>query len=125
MHHTSLLLVPDVPPLITLGQPQRVLLTRGEKLSLSCSTSNVNSDIKINWKAPRGVVRHKVTSSHLSTPFTSHLSTLFMIATYIYTLHTACFIKHSNHFNQVKPVYKSILIEKHTVGMSACPSLPT
>ncbi|XP_039548665.1 mast/stem cell growth factor receptor kita isoform X2 [Pimephales promelas] len=48
-------LVPGAPPLITLAQPQRVLLTQGEKLSLSCSTSNVNSDITIKWKAPRGV----------------------------------------------------------------------
>ncbi|KAA0708702.1 Mast/stem cell growth factor receptor kita [Triplophysa tibetana] len=49
-------LVPDALPPITLGQPQRVLLTQGEKLSLSCSTSNVNSDITIKWKAPHGVL---------------------------------------------------------------------
>uniref|UniRef100_A0A8C1RQD6 receptor protein-tyrosine kinase n=1 Tax=Cyprinus carpio TaxID=7962 RepID=A0A8C1RQD6_CYPCA len=43
-------LVPDAPPVITLGRPQRVLLIQGEELSLSCSTSNVNSDITIRWK---------------------------------------------------------------------------
>uniref|UniRef100_A0A8C1WXB2 receptor protein-tyrosine kinase n=1 Tax=Cyprinus carpio TaxID=7962 RepID=A0A8C1WXB2_CYPCA len=42
----------DAPPLITLGRPQRVLLIQGEELSLSCSTSNVNSDITIRWKQP-------------------------------------------------------------------------
>uniref|UniRef100_A0A672M2R4 Mast/stem cell growth factor receptor Kit n=1 Tax=Sinocyclocheilus grahami TaxID=75366 RepID=A0A672M2R4_SINGR len=42
----------DAPPVITLGQPQRVLLIQGEVLSLSCNTSNVNSDITIRWKQP-------------------------------------------------------------------------
>uniref|UniRef100_A0A8C1ILU1 Mast/stem cell growth factor receptor Kit n=1 Tax=Cyprinus carpio TaxID=7962 RepID=A0A8C1ILU1_CYPCA len=40
MHHTSLLLVPNAPPVITLGQSPRVLLIQGEELSLSCNTSN-------------------------------------------------------------------------------------
>uniref|UniRef100_A0A8C1X5A8 Mast/stem cell growth factor receptor Kit n=1 Tax=Cyprinus carpio TaxID=7962 RepID=A0A8C1X5A8_CYPCA len=33
------------------------LKKKGEELSLSCNTSNVNSDITIRWKAPQGVVR--------------------------------------------------------------------
>uniref|UniRef100_A0AAR2J824 receptor protein-tyrosine kinase n=1 Tax=Pygocentrus nattereri TaxID=42514 RepID=A0AAR2J824_PYGNA len=53
----------------------RVLLTQGQKLSLTCSTSNVNSDIKISWIQPTGVVRTvyfllciAVTSKVLHTP---------------------------------------------------------
>uniref|UniRef100_A0AAR2M4Q4 receptor protein-tyrosine kinase n=1 Tax=Pygocentrus nattereri TaxID=42514 RepID=A0AAR2M4Q4_PYGNA len=49
-------LVPDAPPHITLHEPSRVLLTQGQKLSLTCSTSNVNSDIKISWIQPTGVL---------------------------------------------------------------------
>uniref|UniRef100_A0A8C2D219 Mast/stem cell growth factor receptor Kit n=1 Tax=Cyprinus carpio TaxID=7962 RepID=A0A8C2D219_CYPCA len=41
-------LVPNAPPVITLGQSPRVLLIQGEELSLSCNTSNVNSDITIS-----------------------------------------------------------------------------
>uniref|UniRef100_A0A672M2N3 Mast/stem cell growth factor receptor Kit n=1 Tax=Sinocyclocheilus grahami TaxID=75366 RepID=A0A672M2N3_SINGR len=57
LYQLNVRLVPDAPPVITLGQPQRVLLIQGEVLSLSCNTSNVNSDITIRWKAPQGVVR--------------------------------------------------------------------
>ncbi|KTG35882.1 hypothetical protein cypCar_00031968 [Cyprinus carpio] len=48
-------ILPNAPPVITLGQSPRVLLIQGEELSLSCNTSNVNSDITIRWKAPQGV----------------------------------------------------------------------
>uniref|UniRef100_A0A672M2J9 Mast/stem cell growth factor receptor Kit n=1 Tax=Sinocyclocheilus grahami TaxID=75366 RepID=A0A672M2J9_SINGR len=50
LYQLNVRLVPDAPPVITLGQPQRVLLIQGEVLSLSCNTSNVNSDITIRWK---------------------------------------------------------------------------
>uniref|UniRef100_A0A672LWH4 Mast/stem cell growth factor receptor Kit n=1 Tax=Sinocyclocheilus grahami TaxID=75366 RepID=A0A672LWH4_SINGR len=52
LYQLNVRLVPDAPPVITLGQPQRVLLIQGEVLSLSCNTSNVNSDITIRWKQP-------------------------------------------------------------------------
>ncbi|XP_051951306.1 mast/stem cell growth factor receptor kita isoform X4 [Xyrauchen texanus] len=68
-------LVPDAPPLITLGQPQKMLLTQSEKLSLSCSTSNVNSDITIKWKAPSGVQPSVQLSSRLLTEPISHVRT--------------------------------------------------
>uniref|UniRef100_A0A8C2DAM0 receptor protein-tyrosine kinase n=1 Tax=Cyprinus carpio TaxID=7962 RepID=A0A8C2DAM0_CYPCA len=79
-------LVPDAPPVITLGRPQRVLLIQGEELSLSCSTSNVNSDITIRWKAPQGL-----SPMHLSTSVVLH--------------DTAGFIKHTNHFSRVEPMF--------------------
>nr|Q8JFR5.2 RecName: Full=Mast/stem cell growth factor receptor kita; Short=SCFR; AltName: Full=Tyrosine-protein kinase Kit; Flags: Precursor [Danio rerio]CAI11666.1 kit receptor [Danio rerio] len=71
-------LVPDAPPPITLGQPQRVLLTQGEKLSLSCSTSNVNSDIAVKWKAPNGVNPSVHQNSHLLTEPITHVRTAIL-----------------------------------------------
>ncbi|XP_071201927.1 mast/stem cell growth factor receptor Kit-like isoform X3 [Salvelinus alpinus] len=46
--------VPDVPPVIELRGPKRVVLTRGQNLTLTCSTTNVNGDIKLKWAAPPG-----------------------------------------------------------------------
>ncbi|XP_026146949.1 mast/stem cell growth factor receptor kita isoform X1 [Carassius auratus] len=66
-------LVPDAPPVITLGRPQRVLLVQGEELALSCSTSNVNSDITIRWKAPHGVQPSVQQFSRILTEPISHL----------------------------------------------------
>uniref|UniRef100_A0A673XT44 receptor protein-tyrosine kinase n=1 Tax=Salmo trutta TaxID=8032 RepID=A0A673XT44_SALTR len=48
---------PDVPPVIELRGPKRVVLTRGQNLTLTCSTTNVNGDIKLKWAAPPGTVR--------------------------------------------------------------------
>ncbi|XP_065113226.1 mast/stem cell growth factor receptor kita isoform X2 [Paramisgurnus dabryanus] len=71
-------LVPGAPPPITLGQPQRVLHTQGEKLSLSCSTSNVNSDITIKWKAPNGMQPPFQQTSRLLTEPISHVRTAIL-----------------------------------------------
>uniref|UniRef100_A0A8C1HSM7 Mast/stem cell growth factor receptor Kit n=2 Tax=Cyprinus carpio TaxID=7962 RepID=A0A8C1HSM7_CYPCA len=57
-------LVPNAPPVITLGQSPRVLLIQGEELSLSCNTSNVNSDITIRWKIKTATPTH--TDNHNS-----------------------------------------------------------
>ncbi|KAL6486115.1 hypothetical protein MHYP_G00055070 [Metynnis hypsauchen] len=65
-------LVPNAPPHITLHEPSRVLLTQGQRLSLTCSTSNVNSDIKINWIQPTGVVASMQQTSRLLTEPISH-----------------------------------------------------
>lgn len=46
--------VPTAPPAITLLAPKRLILIRGENLSISCNTSNVNSDIKMRWLTPPG-----------------------------------------------------------------------
>lgn len=46
--------VPSAPPVIELLAPKRVILIRGENLSLSCNTSNVNSDIQLKWLTPPG-----------------------------------------------------------------------
>lgn len=47
-------LVPIAPPVIELSAPKRVILIRGENLSLSCNTSNVNSDVQLKWLIPPG-----------------------------------------------------------------------
>ncbi|KAM6963200.1 mast/stem cell growth factor receptor kita [Aplochiton taeniatus] len=46
--------VPQLPPVIVIHSPKRVVLTQGETFSLTCSTTNVNGDIKLKWAAPPG-----------------------------------------------------------------------
>ncbi|CAL1592988.1 unnamed protein product [Knipowitschia caucasica] len=46
--------VPRAKPVIDMQSPKRLILIRGENLSLSCNTSNVNSDIKLEWLTPPG-----------------------------------------------------------------------
>ncbi|XP_022520167.1 mast/stem cell growth factor receptor kita isoform X2 [Astyanax mexicanus] len=74
-YQLSVRLVPDKPPLIALREPRRVILTQGQKLSLTCNTSNVNSDIKVSWIPPAGVVASVQQSSKLLTEPISHIRT--------------------------------------------------
>ncbi|TSN30194.1 Mast/stem cell growth factor receptor kita [Bagarius yarrelli] len=60
-------LVPDAPPYISLQEHKRVLRTQGQRLTLTCSTWNVNSEIKINWVPPSGVVAFVQQQSQLLT----------------------------------------------------------
>ncbi|XP_020348353.1 mast/stem cell growth factor receptor Kit isoform X1 [Oncorhynchus kisutch] len=55
-HHYDLNVrpVPDTAPVIEMREPKRVILTRGQTLTLTCSTTNVNGDIKLKWAAPPG-----------------------------------------------------------------------
>ncbi|XP_020499429.2 mast/stem cell growth factor receptor kita isoform X2 [Labrus bergylta] len=46
--------VPIARPVIELLAPKRVILTRGESLSLTCNTTNVNGEIKLKWDIPPG-----------------------------------------------------------------------
>ncbi|XP_029905736.1 mast/stem cell growth factor receptor kita isoform X2 [Myripristis murdjan] len=73
-HHYDLTVrpVPDAPPVIELRAPKRVILTQGQNLSLTCSTTNVNGDIKLRWLPPPGSQPAKVdsTSRILTEPFT-------------------------------------------------------
>ncbi|XP_062411741.1 mast/stem cell growth factor receptor kita [Sardina pilchardus] len=43
---------PDTVPVVELRGPERLLLTQGQSLTLSCSTSNINSDINLQWTWP-------------------------------------------------------------------------
>ncbi|KAM9435908.1 mast/stem cell growth factor receptor kita isoform 2-T2 [Clarias gariepinus] len=68
-------LVPDAPPSILLQEHNRVLLTQGQKLTLNCSTSNVNSEIKVTWVPPQGVEASVQQSSQLLTEPVLHKRT--------------------------------------------------
>ncbi|XP_019936565.2 mast/stem cell growth factor receptor kita isoform X1 [Paralichthys olivaceus] len=46
--------VPVAPPVIEMQAPKRLILTRGESLSLTCNTTNVNGEIKMQWVTPPG-----------------------------------------------------------------------
>ncbi|KAK7889607.1 hypothetical protein WMY93_025167 [Mugilogobius chulae] len=46
--------VPRAKPVIDLQAPKRIILIRGESLSVTCNTSNVNSDITLVWLSPPG-----------------------------------------------------------------------
>ncbi|XP_067085671.1 mast/stem cell growth factor receptor kita isoform X1 [Osmerus mordax] len=46
--------VPDTPPVVQVPGPRRVVLLQGQRLALSCITTNVNGDIKLKWSAPPG-----------------------------------------------------------------------
>ncbi|XP_060773368.1 mast/stem cell growth factor receptor kita isoform X3 [Neoarius graeffei] len=71
----SVRLVPDAPPHISLQERDRVFLTQGQQLTLNCSTSNVNSDIKVNWFPPVGVDASVQQSSQLLTEPVLHKRT--------------------------------------------------
>lgn len=53
----NFLSVPVAPPVIEMQIPKRVILTRDESLLLTCNTTNVNGEIKLNWVTPPGSVR--------------------------------------------------------------------
>ncbi|XP_072538757.1 mast/stem cell growth factor receptor kita isoform X2 [Salminus brasiliensis] len=74
-YQLSVRLVPDKRPHIALREPSRVILTQGQKLSLTCNTSNVNSDIRVSWIPPTGVVASVQQSSSLLTEPISHVRT--------------------------------------------------
>ncbi|XP_023248956.1 mast/stem cell growth factor receptor Kit isoform X1 [Seriola lalandi dorsalis] len=53
-YHLTVRPVPIAPPVIEMQAPKRVVLTRNESLSLTCNTTNVNGDIKLQWVTPPG-----------------------------------------------------------------------
>uniref|UniRef100_A0A669DD32 receptor protein-tyrosine kinase n=1 Tax=Oreochromis niloticus TaxID=8128 RepID=A0A669DD32_ORENI len=55
--HLSVVPVPTAPPVVELQPSTRVILTRGERFSLTCNTSNANREISITWVTPPGSVR--------------------------------------------------------------------
>ncbi|CAJ1059987.1 mast/stem cell growth factor receptor Kit isoform X2 [Xyrichtys novacula] len=66
--------VPATPPVIEMLAPKRVILTRGESLSLTCNTSNVNGEIKLKWETPPGSQPAKVDgASRITTEHFTHV----------------------------------------------------
>ncbi|XP_041791128.1 mast/stem cell growth factor receptor kita isoform X2 [Chelmon rostratus] len=66
--------VPVAPPVIEMQAPKRVILIRGESLSLTCNTSNVNGEIKLKWVTPPGSQPAKVDgASRILTEHFTHV----------------------------------------------------
>ncbi|KAG7228763.1 hypothetical protein INR49_008541 [Caranx melampygus] len=53
-YHLTVIPVPVAPPVIEMQAYKRMILTRNESLSLTCNTTNVNGDIKLQWVTPPG-----------------------------------------------------------------------
>ncbi|XP_049575743.1 KIT proto-oncogene, receptor tyrosine kinase b isoform X1 [Syngnathus scovelli] len=58
-------LVPEVLPVITLSQRDKVILRNGEKFELTCSSSNVNPDFSVKWDYPSKAHPDEVHTSHI------------------------------------------------------------
>uniref|UniRef100_A0A665U5J4 receptor protein-tyrosine kinase n=1 Tax=Echeneis naucrates TaxID=173247 RepID=A0A665U5J4_ECHNA len=56
-YHLTVRPVPIVPPVIEMQTPERMILIQNESLYLTCNTTNVNGDIKLQWVTPPGSVR--------------------------------------------------------------------
>ncbi|XP_077427820.1 KIT proto-oncogene, receptor tyrosine kinase b isoform X2 [Vanacampus margaritifer] len=61
----DVLLVPQVLPVITLSQRDKVILRKGEKFELTCSSSNVNPDFNVKWDYPSTAHPEEAHSSHI------------------------------------------------------------
>ncbi|KAJ8397523.1 hypothetical protein AAFF_G00437990 [Aldrovandia affinis] len=53
-------LAPEHLPVVTLSETQ-MILTKGQSLTLICSTTNVNDDFELMWISPKDVVEHSGT----------------------------------------------------------------
>ncbi|XP_062285688.1 KIT proto-oncogene, receptor tyrosine kinase b [Scomber scombrus] len=58
-------LVPEAPPVITLSQKNTVILRRGEKFELTCSSPNVNPDFNLKWNFPSTAHPDEAHTSHI------------------------------------------------------------
>ncbi|XP_037620631.1 KIT proto-oncogene, receptor tyrosine kinase b [Sebastes umbrosus] len=58
-------LVPEVPPMIMLSQKDTVILRRGERFEITCSSTNVNPDFSVKWDFP--------STAHPGETHTSHI----------------------------------------------------
>ncbi|XP_077381119.1 KIT proto-oncogene, receptor tyrosine kinase b isoform X1 [Festucalex cinctus] len=58
-------LVPEVLPVITLSQRDKVILRKGEKFELTCSSSNVNPDFNVKWDYPSTAHPDEAHTSHI------------------------------------------------------------
>ncbi|XP_061685229.1 KIT proto-oncogene, receptor tyrosine kinase b [Syngnathoides biaculeatus] len=58
-------LVPEVLPVITLSQREKVILRKGENFELTCSSSNVNPDFNVKWDYPSTAHPDEAHTSHI------------------------------------------------------------
>ncbi|XP_061883321.1 mast/stem cell growth factor receptor kita-like isoform X1 [Entelurus aequoreus] len=57
--------VPEELPVLTLSQRGKVILRKGEKLELTCSSANVNPDFNVKWDYPSTAHPEESHSSHI------------------------------------------------------------
>ncbi|KAI3353268.1 hypothetical protein L3Q82_019803, partial [Scortum barcoo] len=58
-------LVPDVPPVVALSQKDTVILRKGERFEITCSSTNVNPDFSLKWDFPPTAHPNKSQASHI------------------------------------------------------------
>ncbi|XP_005941952.1 KIT proto-oncogene, receptor tyrosine kinase b isoform X1 [Haplochromis burtoni] len=58
-------LVPELRPVITLSQKDKVILRTGEQFELTCSSSNVNADVILKWDFPSTAHPFETQTSHI------------------------------------------------------------
>ncbi|KAL2089880.1 hypothetical protein ACEWY4_014568 [Coilia grayii] len=72
-YHLEVRLAPDSVPVVEVQGPEKLFLTQGQSLTLSCSTSNINSDIHLQWTWPLTAHPSEQQSSHILTePVVAH-----------------------------------------------------
>ncbi|XP_029356114.1 mast/stem cell growth factor receptor kita isoform X2 [Echeneis naucrates] len=73
-YHLTVRPVPIVPPVIEMQTPERMILIQNESLYLTCNTTNVNGDIKLQWVTPPGSQPAKIDgASRILTEHFTHV----------------------------------------------------
>ncbi|KAM3623906.1 uncharacterized protein V6R79_017019 [Siganus canaliculatus] len=58
-------LVPEVPPVVRLSQEDPVILRKGERFEITCSSTNVNPDFSLKWDFPSTAHPEESHNSHI------------------------------------------------------------
>lgn len=61
----DVLLVPELPPVMTLSQKDTIILRKGERFEVTCSSSNVNPDFSLKWNFPPTAHPNESHASHI------------------------------------------------------------
>ncbi|KAL6110106.1 kit [Pungitius sinensis] len=65
----DVLLVPKVPPGITLSHKETVILRKGELFYITCSSNNVNPNFSVKWDFPSTAHPDESNTSHILSDF--------------------------------------------------------
>lgn len=58
-------MVPEVPPVVRLSQEDPVILRKGERFEITCSSTNVNPDFNLKWDFPSTAHPEESHNSHI------------------------------------------------------------
>lgn len=61
----DVLLVPEVPPVIILSEKDTVILRKGERFEITCSSTNVNLNFSLKWDFPSTAKPDESFASHI------------------------------------------------------------